>query len=319
MSKVTENLLSIVIPCYGSELTVKGVIDEIVTLFGAQTKYDYEIVAVNDGSPDNVISVLRKCAEENHKVKVIDLAINSGKHNALLAGFSHVSGSVAITIDDDGQCPVDRLWDLIAPLEQGYDMAMARYDHKNEGAVKKIGSSVNNRMSRWLLNKPKGLKFTNFIARKRFVVDAMCNYHLPYTYLEGLSLKTTRRIALVDMQERNRVAGKSGYTFFKSFKLMMNGYTSFSTKPLHIIGLFGFIFTIAGFIYMLASAICSICKAMSFGAFQFNFLIAVLLFLTGVILLALALIGEYVGRTFVAQNNANQYVIRDTINFDEGE
>ena len=315
MREEIENLISIIIPCYGSEKTVAGVIDEINQRFSEQNKYDYEVIAVNDGSPDNVIASLEECAAKNDKVKVVDLAINSGKHHAILAGYSFVRGQIAITVDDDGQCPLDRIWDLVAPLENGYDMSMAKYASKKESTLKKMGSKVNSRMSRWLLNKPKGVVFTNFIARKRFVVDAMSNYHMPYAYLEGLSLKTTRNIALVDMDERKRVAGKSGYTFAKSFKLMMNGYTAFSPKPLRISAGIGGLLSFSGAIYMIVSLILKLCNVCF--DFKYHLLIAILLFLVGLILLSLGLVGEYVGRIFVAQNNANQFVVRKTININK--
>ncbi|HAW15555.1 MAG TPA: glycosyltransferase [Clostridiales bacterium] len=307
--------ISLVIPCYGSEKTVRGVIGEIQSIFLGKVGYDYEVVAVNDCSPDNVIEVLEDCAAADPKVKVVDLAMNRGKHIALLCGFSYVTGDIVVTVDDDGQCPLDRLWDLIAPVEGEYDQAMASYGRRPVSGMKRFGSNVNNMMSRWLLDKPSDLKFSNFIARKRFVTDAMANYNMPFAYLEGISLTTTRKIKMVEMQERDRAAGKSGYTFSKSLKLWLNGYTAFSSKPLRIGGYLGMVLALAGFL----GAVIDLIRLAAGSSFDFSFwfITALMTFLTGVILMCMGLLGEYVGRIFVAQNNANQYVVRKTCNIEK--
>lgn len=309
-----EKLVSIVIPCYRSEQTVKSVIEEISSVFGKQTEYDYEIITVIDASPDNVYSVLESLSKTENRLKVVDLAVNSGKHNAILAGFAYVKGSMVITIDDDGQCPFNRVWDLLAPLNEGFDMAVAKYKKKKESFIKRLGSRFNSKFSESCLNKPRDLVFSNFVARKRFVVEAMKNYHMPYTYLEGLTLKTTQRIAMVDMEERERAGGKSTYTFVKSLRLMMNGYTAYSTKPLHIATRFGAFLAFFGALFAVSSVVLNLVK--DDFLLQFHFLCALLCFLTGVILLAMGVVGEYIGRVFIAQNCANQYVVRRTINLE---
>ena len=118
--------LTFVIPCYRSENTIEDVVREITAKLGEKPELDWEIIAVNDASPDRVLSVLEVLVAANPRLKVIDCAINRGKHAALMAGYAHATGDIVVGVDDDGQCPVDRLWDLLAPLEQGYDMSMAR-------------------------------------------------------------------------------------------------------------------------------------------------------------------------------------------------
>ena len=112
-----KTLLSFVIPCYRSELTIEKVIDEIIdTVSQRFDNYDYEIICVNDSSPDNVLSVLKRLAADNRKIKVIDFAKNMGKHAAVLAGFNYANGDYIVNVDDDFQCPVYELWRLLAPL-----------------------------------------------------------------------------------------------------------------------------------------------------------------------------------------------------------
>ena len=156
-------LLSFVIPCYGSENTVSTVIEEIINKVAEKSEYDYEIIAVNDCSPDNVYDVLKKATQTNSKIRVIDLAKNVGKHAALMAAFAHIKGDYVICVDDDGQCPVDRLWDLLKPLDDGFDMSVAKYPKRKQSIIKNIGSKINSLMTRILLDKPKKFVFSKQI------------------------------------------------------------------------------------------------------------------------------------------------------------
>ena len=120
--------ISFIIPCYGSEKTIEIVIEEIEKIVTEKKEdYDYEIIAVNDNSPDNVWNVLKKIAQNNHKVKIISLAKNMNRPSALMAGMYHATGDYIILMDDDGQCPMENLWNLIKPLEDGHDVSIAKY------------------------------------------------------------------------------------------------------------------------------------------------------------------------------------------------
>ena len=210
--------ISFVIPCYASEGSVALVMEEIRQTVAEKPEFDYEIVAVNDCSPDNVLSVLRQEAEADPKVKVIDLAKNGGRHCALMAGFHVTTGDYVVCIDDDLQCPTDQLWNLLAPLEAGnYDVSIARYAKKKQSAFKNFGSSVHNKVSDWLLGKDKNLRFSNFSAMRRFVRDEVIRYRNPYPYISGLMLRATSRVCNVDMEERERTIGAGHYTFKKRF------------------------------------------------------------------------------------------------------
>ena len=308
--------ISFVIPCYGSEETIEPVINEIEECVGQRREYDYEIIAVNDCSPDNVLSVLKDIARRDKKVKVIDLAKNFGKHSAVMAGFSVVKGDYIVCLDDDGQCPMDRLWDLLDPvIDGGYDFSMAKYGVKKQSGFKNFGSAVNSLMTQILIDKPKELHFSNFKAMKRFVVDEMLKYNNPYPYLEGLTLRTTRNILTVPMDERNRIAGEGHFTFKKSIALWMNGFTAFSVKPLRISTFFGIICAILGFLFGLFVIIRKIVHPNI--AMGYSSTMAVILFIGGIIMLMLGLIGEYLGRIYISLNNSPQFVIREIYNEDE--
>lgn len=310
-----KTLLSFVIPCYRSELTIHKVIEEIdSTVMQRKDGYDYEVICVNDGSPDNVLSVLKEEAAANPKVKVIDFSKNMGKHSALMAGFSHCRGSYVVTVDDDFQCPVYELWRLMEKVESDEcDYATAKYKVKKQSAFKNFGSNINLMMAHILLGTPRNLRFENFGVMKRFVTDEIIKYDKPYPYLEGLIWRVTNRVSMVDMEERERGDDRAtGFTFSKSLSLWLNGFTAFSIKPLRISTFLGFLLAAVGFIVGLIMIIRKIIDPNI--AAGYTSLIAVLLFIGGIIMVILGLIGEYVGRIYICLNNTPQYVIRDTIN-----
>lgn len=307
--------LSFVIPCYRSEDTIKSVIDEIICEMSKHPEFDYEIIAVNDRSPDNVLDKLREIAKENRRVKVIDLAKNMGKHAAMMAGYSAVTGDIIVNLDDDGQCPLDHLWDLLAPLDKGSDISIAKYPKKMESTFKRFGSRVNALMANLVIGKPKDLAISNFSAMKRFVCEEILRYQNPYPYIDGLFLRTTEKIINVDMEERERVSGSTGYTFRKSFSLWMNGFTAFSVIPLRIATAVGAICAFLGFACGIWTVIRKLCHPEILAGY--SSIMALLLFIGGMIMLMLGLIGEYIGRIYICINNSPQYVIRKTFNFDE--
>ncbi|MGN6711801.1 glycosyltransferase [Anaerocolumna jejuensis] len=309
-----ETLISFVIPCYRSENTINKVVVEIINTVSAREGYDYEIIAVNDCSPDHVGSVLRKLAEENSRIKVINFAKNMGKHAAVLAGYAVAKGEYIVDLDDDCQSPVYELWKLLDPVANDEcDYATAEYSKKKESAFKSFGSNVNLWMSRILLEKPKGLRFENFSVMKKFVCEEAVNYKNPFPYIEGLVLRITKNVITVPMEQRERGDDNtSGFTFKKSMKLLVNGLTAFSVKPLRFASVFGLIFAMIGFIWGAYTVIHKLVNPETL--LGYSSLLAVLLLTSGMIMMMLGMIGEYIGRIYICINDSPQYVIKDTIN-----
>lgn len=307
-----KTLVSLVIACYRSEHTIRTVVDEIAATFAANETYDYELILVNDCSPDNVWDVLRDAADASERVTAINLAKNMGRIPALMAGFRVSKGDVVVVLDDDGQCPMDRVFDLLNPVtgETDYDVAIADYPVKKQGFFKGIGSRVNERMTRIILEKPKDVRFNNFLAMRRYVVNEVMRYENPYPYLTGLVLRTTRRIVNIPMEERERLYGGTTYTFKKLVSLWMNGFTAFSVKPLRLATVFGFFTAIVGFLWGLIIVIRKIVNPTEILA-GYSSLMAVILVVGGVLMLMLGLVGEYIGRIYISINRSPQYVVRD--------
>lgn len=307
-------LLSFVIPCYRSEKTIETVINEIIYVVSSRSEYDYEIIAVNDDSPDSVYQVLLELSKCNRRIKVINLVKNMGKHAAVLAGYSFVEGDYVVNLDDDYQSPINNLWDLLNPLENGSaDVAIAKYIQKKESLWKRIGSNINLRISEIMLDKPKGMRFENLSVMKRFVAEEMVKYRNPYPFLEGLILRVTKKIVVIPMEQRDRGDNKStGFTFWKSVSLFANGFTNFSVKPIRIALIIGVLFAFVGFAYGVYIVVRRL--AVQQAPMGWSSLMAVLLLATGLNMLLLGIIGEYVGRIFICINDSPQYVVRNTIN-----
>lgn len=310
--------LSVVIPCYRSEDTVSGIVDRVIATIRSERNriFDsYEVICINDCSPDNTIGILRVLAEQNPHVKVIDLTRNYGQHAALMAGFNVVTGDRVLCLDDDGQNPPEEMFKLLDKLEEGYDLVSAKYVSEHRPFIRTIGSKISMAMSTHLIGMPKGIELNSFCAFKRFVVDEIVKYRNPYPFVHGLMLRVTRNIANVEMVRNDRESGSSGYTFHKLFSLWLNGFTAFSVTPLRAASACGLISAIVGFVIM----VITIVRKMMYPeiAAGYSSLMAVIMLFFGLTMLFLGLIGEYIGRMYICINDAPQYSVREMINVED--
>lgn len=305
-------LISFVIPCYRSEKTIRAVVDEVAAAVESLSHYDYEIILVNDGSPDDTFSVIRNLCEADTRIKGINLSKNFGQHAALMAGFRHVKGDIVVCLDDDGQTPANEVGKLIEGIQEGADVVYARYEHKQHSWFRNFGSKLNELMTRVMLGKPKELYLSSYFAARRFVIDEVTRYENAYPYVIGLVLRATKNITNVNVTHREREIGSSGYTMGKLINLWVNGFTSFSVKPLRIATMIGAFCAFMGFCYGIYTIIK---KFINPGVpMGFSSLMSAVVFIGGMQMLMLGLIGEYIGRIYVCMNNSPQYVIKETIN-----
>ena len=303
--------ISFVIPCYRSEKTLSDVVEEIKTTM-ATIGHEFEIILVNDCSPDKTYEVIKQLVAENKNILGLDLAKNFGQHCALMAGMRHSTGDVVVCLDDDGQTPADEVGKLLDKLDEGYDVCYASYGKKQHSGFRNFGSKVNELMTRIMLGKPKELKVSSYFAAKRFVVDDMLRYEQSYAYVIGLVLRATKNVANVEVNHRARSVGESGYTLAKLFSLWFNGFTAFSIKPLRIATAIGCFCACSGFLYGIYTIVKKFILMNNVQA-GFSALMSVLVFIGGMIMLMLGLIGEYIGRIYICMNNSPQYVIREKV------
>ena len=305
--------ISFVIPCYRSSETLPGVIKEIQDTMEKLDKYTHEIILVNDCSPDDTFETITALCEANDHILGINLAKNFGQHSALMAGFKYAKGDIIVCLDDDGQTPANEVDKLLAKIEEGADVVYAKYNQKHHSGFRNWGSHVNELMTRIMLEKPKELFLSSYFAARRFVVDEMLSYQGAYPYVIGLVLRSTKNIVNVEVNHRDRQAGASGYTLKKLLGLWFNGFTAFSVKPLRIATMTGAVCAFAGFAYGIYTIIKKIFIRPPELVVGFSALMSVLVFMGGMLMLMLGLVGEYIGRMYISMNNSPQYVIREIV------
>lgn len=311
-------LVSFVIPCYRSAGTISAVVEEINRSMDMLTDYEHEIILVNDCSPDNTFSVLSALARSDRRITAVDLAKNFGQHAAIMAGLHHSRGDYIVCLDDDGQTPADEVGKLLEKLEEGYDVVYASYGHhKQHSFFRNFGSWLNGKMTEIMLGKPRELSLTSYFAARRFIVEEMLRYEHCFPYVMGLVLRSTKNICNVPVNHRQRQEGHSGYTLSKLLNLWMNGFTSFSIKPLRLATYMGCLTAFAGFIYAIIIVIRYF--TIHLAPLGWSSTTALLLILGGIILLVLGLVGEYVGRIFMCVNASPQYVERKVIKYSREE
>ena len=311
-------MISFVIPCYRSENTVSAVVEEIIQEMGQSMEgCPFEIYLVNDCSPDNVWSVICRLCETYPKVHGISLARNFGQHSALMAGYRHCSGDIIVSLDDDGQAPIESVGALVEKINEGYDVVFGRYPEIKQSLFRRFGTAMNTKMCEVLLGKPKSIVSNSFFAMRRFIMDEITRYENCYPYLGGLIFRSTKNMANIDVEQRNRAEGTSGYSIMKLLMLWLNGFTSFSVKPLRVASVVGIVSAVLGFIW---GIYCIIHKIVNPNVLiGYSSLAAIILFIGGMIMLMLGMIGEYVGRIYISINNSPQYVIKEFCNVKEKE
>ena len=246
-------------------------------------------------------------SEDN--IKGINLARNFGQPSAVMAALNHTTGDYVVCGDDDGQTPFNELPKLMEKIEEGYDLVEAKYAVREKRSLfRRLGTIANEGMATWLIAKPKGLELTTYWVTRRFVVDQMIAYPNSYPYLGGLMLRATQTACNVNVTHRERLSGKSGYNLKKMIELWLNGFTSFSVKPLRIMSVIGIIVAILGFFYGLFVIISKLVDP-SINA-GYSSIMAIMLFMFGVLFFFMGIIGEYVGRIYISLNKAPQFVVR---------
>ncbi|MCA0231509.1 MAG: glycosyltransferase family 2 protein [Bacteroidetes bacterium] len=296
-------LLSVIIPVYNSEQTINRLVEHVLETLDRTT---LEIVLVNDGSRDRSEQVCTELAKRFSEVKFISLRRNSGEFNAVMCGLNHASGDYCVMIDDDFQNPPTEILKLVETAQQGdYDVVYSFYATKKHSWFRNFGSWLVNRVTTWLLEKPNDLYLSSFKLINQAVVQEIIKYKGPYPYLDGLIFRVTRNVGRVQVSHNAREEGESGYTLRKLTSLFMTILFGYSLKPLRLLTATGLAFS--GF-SILAVLIDLVLYAIHSEFFILNSVLILLTFFSGLILTCLGIVGEYIGRIFMAQSGLPQYV-----------
>jgi glycosyltransferase involved in cell wall biosynthesis len=306
--KTNDTTLTIVIPVYNSKDTIERLVEELVNKL--QTNNLLEIVLVNDDSKDNSEGICIELHKKYSKILTfISLSRNVGEHNAVMAGLNHSTGDYVVIMDDDFQNPISEVIKMVDYIEHNnYDVVYSYYERKRHAFYRNWGSNFNNRVANVMLKKPKDLYLSSFKVLNRFTVDEIIKYTDPFPYIDGLILRVTSNIGKIKVDHHERSNGKSGYTLKKLVLLWSNMFVNFSILPLRFSVVVGFVFAVIGFLFGIEAIIEKILNPDVPQGYPT--LIVVIAIFSGIQLISIGMVGEYLGRLFLSQNKQPQYTVR---------
>jgi undecaprenyl-phosphate 4-deoxy-4-formamido-L-arabinose transferase len=307
---VLEQGLSIVIPVYGSEKTIAPLCEQISVVFSEKMpSVAYEIVLVNDSSPDGVALVIESMKNRLHQVRCITLLRNFGQHNALLAGIRAASYDRIITMDDDGQHPAAAIPQLVESLTDNLDLVYAVPLDEKRGVFRGFASASVKLFLTKALGVGGAVNISSFRIFRTILRTAFEKYNSPVVFIDALLSWGTKRIGAIRIEHQKRIAGKSGYTLKKLIGHTLNMVTSFSVLPLRIATIIGLITILLG----LAIFVFCLVRFFIVGREMpgFMLLVSAIILFSGVQLLLLGVLGEYVSRMHMSLMNRPAYAIRN--------
>ncbi len=300
--------LSIAIPIYNSQETIKTLIENILEKIKS---YKLEIILVDDGSKDKSKEICKSLFKKYPNIiKFFSLAKNFGEHNAVMAALNNTTGDFTIIIDDDLQNPISEIKKLAEySFSNNYDVVYTKYNQKKHSFFRNLGSKFNDKIANWLLKKPKKLYLSSFKSISKFTVKQIIKYDLPYPYIDGLILRTTSSLSQIKVKHLPRKKGKSQYTLVKLVALWLSMVTNFSIKPLRFATFLGFIFSVIGFLLAIAGVLMKFLDPTV--PLGYASLLVSVAILGGIQLIAIGVVGEYIGRTFLSISKMPQFVIKE--------
>ena len=312
--------LSIVVPVYRSDECLDALIEAVGEALD-RTEHDYEVILVNDCSPDKSWDVIESICRRNPRVVGIDLRRNFGQDNAIITGLRQARGKFAAIMDDDLQHHPRDLPALLDKIEEGPDVVYADFGVKQQRLWKNLGSWFNGKVAEWVISKPKEVYLSPYKIIRKEVVEEICKYDGPDPYIDGLIFQVTSRITQIPVDHHPRYAGRSTYTFWKSLRVWARLAFSFSARPMRLVSWLGFGFAILGLLLAVLVVLYRLLLPEDFSsnAVGWASLMVALLVLSGIQMVFFGILGEYTGRTFVKVNNKPQAAIRKVINRDVTE
>jgi glycosyltransferase involved in cell wall biosynthesis len=312
--------LTVVVPVYRSEACLEALIAAISDALDP-TGREYEVVLVNDYSPDDSWAVIETICQDNPNVIGVDLRRNFGQDNALITGLRLARGRYVAIMDDDLQHDPRDLPALLDKIEEGADAVYADFRTKRQKLWKNVGSWLNGKVAQWVINKPKGIYLSPYKIIRKEVVEIICKYEGPDPYIDGLLFQVTSRIEQIPVEHHPRYAGRSTYTVWKSLRVSGRLMFSFSARPMRLVSWFGFFFAALGLLLAIVVILYRLFFPQDFppNSVGWASLMVALLVLSGIQMMFFGILGEYTGRTFLRVNNKPQTAIRQVLNHSSEE
>lgn len=302
--------ISILIPAFNEEPVLQPLYERLDTLTKELSEYSFEFFFVNDGSTDKTIEIIKSYAKDDDRVAYLDLSRNFGKEVAMIAGLDHVTGDATVIIDADLQDPPELIPKMVKFWEEGYDDVYAkRNSRKGETWLKKSTSklyySILQKATHITIQRDTG----DFRLLDRRCVDALKQIRESQRYTKGMFSWIGYKKKEITYDRDPRLAGETGWNYRKLINFAIDGITSFTTAPLRVSSILGIIISLAAFVYIVYLVI----RTIFFGTDLAGYpsMMAVILFLGGVQLLSLGVIGEYIGRIFNETKQRPLYLIEE--------
>ncbi|KDB00815.1 putative bactoprenol glucosyl transferase-like protein [Apilactobacillus kunkeei EFB6] len=301
------NKISIVLPVYNEEAGIKNTIEVLENFVECQIE-TYEIIFVDDGSVDSSVDIIRHAQSQYENIKLVEFSRNFGHQLAITAGIRYAKGDAVVVMDADLQDPPSVIPNMIEKWQEGFDVVYGkRLIREGESFFKRFSAKAFYRVMRKVANVDIPLDTGDFRLMDRKVVDALSKLNEPEPFVRGLVSWVGFKQTAVTYERQERNAGVTKYPLTKMIRLASDGITSFSEIPLKIVNYTGFISIIAGIIYGLITVFT--------GISTLTFAISLMCVLSGMIMLALGIIGDYLYRTFDASKHRPQYVVSNSYGF----
>lgn len=302
--------ITILIPAYNEQEVLRHLYERLNKLAGDTSTYAFEFLFVNDGSRDKTLEIIKTYAKKDPRISYINLSRNFGKETAMIAGLDHANGDATVIIDADLQDPPELIPQMITYWEQGYDDIYARRStREGESWLKKTTSALFYRTLQKSTHIPIQQDTGDFRLLSRRCVEALRLFRENQRYTKGMFSWIGYKKKEITYARDSRFAGETKWNYFKLINLAIDGITSFTTAPLRLSSVLGILVSLGTFIYILYLVV----RTMLFGTDLAGYpsMMAVILFLGGVQLLSLGVIGEYIGRIFNETKNRPLYFIEE--------
>jgi len=306
MKKVT-----ILIPCYNEEGSLDALYEALKELMDTQTAYSWEVLMVNDGSKDRTLDIIKQLREKDRRIGYVSLSRNFGKENAMLAGFDHATGDCMVIMDADLQHPPTAIPDMLEKWEEGYeDVYAKRITRGKESWLRKQFSLLYYRMLQHATRVEILENVGDFRLLDRKCINALKELRETQRYTKGMYCWIGFKKHEIWFEQGDRFAGESSFNFLRLLNLAIDGITSFTTAPLRMATILGGVVSLVAFAFMCYVLFTTLVWGDPVQGYPT--LMTVILFLGGVQLLSLGIIGEYLGRIFYETKERPVYIVGES-------
>jgi len=303
--------ISVVIPVYRASQSLHELGEKLTHVLSAMGR-DYEIIMVNDGSPDHSWEVLQELVEKTANLTVINLGKNVGQHNALICGFHYAKGEIVVTMDDDLQHPPETIPELIKPLSEGWDVVLASWEDKRHGVIQNLGSHFMGWLNNRIFGNKKHLKFSAYRAIQGTVIKEVVSMTTRFPFISGMLMQVTDKIVNIEVEHHERKHGQSNYTFGSLLELSSHLLINYSSIPIRFVSFVGI--GVSLFSLVIASIYLLQKSFVNEAPLGWTTIVLLISFYNSLLFLILAILGEYLARILAeVGNNRKTFSVREVI------